>query len=455
MQQVNRPPELAALAFEDVSFSYHQQQEIVHQVSLTIAQGEMVGLLGPNGAGKSTVLKLASGVLSPSAGTVRIASKSIHELTRDEIARRVAVVPQEFSVQFAYTVQQIVDLGRMPHRGAWGIARGGDREAVISALQATDTEGLADRIFNELSGGERQRVLLALALAQQTDIMLLDEPTAHLDIKHQIELLALLQRMNRERGITVVAALHDLNLAARYFGRLVLFRREVVADGPPGHVLNGRLLSDVYETPVQVGILRGEEHLSILPPGALRVPVSIRPSASLTYPTAHIIAGGGSGELLMRALADASIAFTAGPLNVGDSDCVLAERLASHCIVEPPYAPVSPEGIAALRDRLSSAAAIVVCAMPVGHGNVAILEAALDASRSGQPVLLLEPALSAAHDPDAACADQQCTAKLSEIIASRDFSGSGVALYADLVAAGAKVVASDAEVLACLSAIGT
>src|SRR5262249_37486503 len=142
-----------------------------------------------------------------------------------------------------------------------------DRAAVEEALAATATDGLADRVFNELSGGERQRAIIALALAQQPSMLLLDEPTTHLDIKHQVEVLALARRLNTEHGLTVIAALHDLTLAARFFSRLVLFKREVVRDGPPVQVLDATLLARVYETPVHIGILRGEEYLSILPLG--------------------------------------------------------------------------------------------------------------------------------------------------------------------------------------------
>src|SRR5262249_13042830 len=161
-------------------------------------------------------------------------------------------VPQDFSAQFAYTVRQIVALGRMPYRGILGVERDCDRRAVEEALVATGVVNLAERVFNELSGGERQRVLVALAIGQRRPSVLLDEPTAHLDIKHQIEVLELLRRLNRMRGLTVLAALHDLNLAARYFPRLILFRNAVVAEGAPARVLDGALLSRVYETPVQV-----------------------------------------------------------------------------------------------------------------------------------------------------------------------------------------------------------
>ncbi|MGZ3716540.1 MAG: ABC transporter ATP-binding protein, partial [Ktedonobacterales bacterium] len=218
-----------ALALDGVSFAYRGggANPVVRDVTLHVAAGEMVGLLGPNGAGKSTLLRLATGLLKPATGSIRIQGDDVHALSREQIARRIAVVPQDFSVQFAYTVRQIVELGRMPHLGAWGTLTAADRRSVEHALATTNMLALADHVFQELSGGERQRVLLALALAQDAPIVLLDEPTAHLDIKHQIEALELLRRLNAERGLTVIAILHDLNLAARYFDRLALLQRTI------------------------------------------------------------------------------------------------------------------------------------------------------------------------------------------------------------------------------------
>lgn len=254
-----------ALALEHVSFGYTAGASILRDVTLRVRQGECVGLLGPNGAGKSTLLRLASGVLRAGSGHVLLVGDEVRALARDEVARRVAVVPQDFAVQFAYTVRQLVELGRTSHAGSWGFLRTEDHRAVVRALEATELESLAERVFNELSGGERQRVLVAMALAQASPMVLLDEPTAHLDIRHQIEVLELLRRLNHQRGLTVIAALHDLNLAARYFPRLVLFRNEIIADGPPEAVLDAALLSRVYETPVRVGTLPGEAYLSVLP----------------------------------------------------------------------------------------------------------------------------------------------------------------------------------------------
>src|SRR5258707_7443491 len=154
----------------------------------------MVGLLGPNGAGKSTVLRLASGILRPSSGEISLGNADLRALARNEVARRVAVVPQEFSVQFAYTVRQIVELGRMPHMGTWGISSATDRQAIAEALAATETADMADRVFNELSGGERQRVLIALAGGQGAALFFLDEPNPPPGIQHHSQGVELMRR---------------------------------------------------------------------------------------------------------------------------------------------------------------------------------------------------------------------------------------------------------------------
>ncbi len=450
-----------ALALDGVSFAYRgSANPVVHDITLRVAAGEMMGLIGPNGAGKSTLLRLICGLLKPATGSVHIQGDDVRTLAREEIARRIAVVPQDFSVQFAYTVRQIVELGRMPHLGAWGTLTAADRRSVEHALATTNTLALADHVFNELSGGERQRVLLALALAQDAAIVLLDEPTAHLDIKHQIESLDLLRRLNAERGLTVIAILHDLNLAARYFDRLALLQHTLVADGPPAHVLDAALLSRVYETNVQVGILRGEEHLSVLPPGqstavtAAQMPDHDTDTAGPPV-AVHVIAGGGSGEIVMRTLADARLPFTAGPLNVGDSDHLLAQRLALHAITEPPYAPVSPQSVAAASERIAAAGAVVVCPMPLGAGNIALLEMTLAACRAGTFVVLLEPARAldptGRRNPTGGAVGasehvEERDAAALAAVAQRDFTGRGVDLYSALAEAGGHWAASPAEV---------
>ncbi|GER85963.1 hypothetical protein KDW_01250 [Dictyobacter vulcani] len=258
------------LEMQGISFGY-KRHDLLYDVSVTVASGEMIGLLGPNGSGKTTLLRLLSGVLQPRQGQILLQGRTLTQWGRRQAAQRIAVVPQELHMPFAYTVEQMVSLGRTPFASSFfGSRQEHDTTIIQDAMQAAGVSALSERIFNELSGGERQRVTVAMALAQQPGLLLLDEPTSHLDIKYQIELLELVQQLNHERGMTIIAAMHDLNLAARYFPRLLLFQRGIVADGSPAEILEPGLLSRVYGIQVQVGILRGAEHLSVLPRHKLR-----------------------------------------------------------------------------------------------------------------------------------------------------------------------------------------
>ncbi|GAC1564705.1 MAG: ABC transporter ATP-binding protein [Ktedonobacteraceae bacterium] len=429
------------LDMQGVTFGY-DRQPLLYDVHFQVRAGEMVGLLGPNGSGKTTLLRLVSGVLRPQQGTVALDGRDARAWGRREIARRVAVVPQEMHVPFAFSVEELVSLGRAPYQHLLSSNTKEDQRIVQNALQAADIEALAGRIFNELSGGERQRVIVAMALAQRPALLLLDEPTAHLDIKYQIELLELVQRLNRETGVTVIAAMHDLNLAARYFARLVLFQRGIVADATPAEVLEPHLLQRVYGISVQVGILRGAEHISILPPrndGAADV------EQEDAQPRVHVMAGGGSGELLMRALADAHISFSAGALNIGDSDHTLALRLAHTVITEQPYAPISPAVLEQVRARLRQVAVLILCPVPVGPGNLPLLQEAVEVTRPGITTLLLAP-----ESPEAATEMTGEDALLHQTgIAARDYTeGEGVNSARTLLQLGARVVSTVGEAVA-------
>lgn len=228
--------------------------EAIRGISVDIARGEFVSLIGPNGSGKTTLLRLLSGSLSPDRGTVEIFGRDARAMRRREAARKVAVVPQETSVAFAFTVEEIVLMGRFPHLGAYGFEGEHDLELAREAMKLTETLKFAGRSIQDLSGGERQRVIIARALAQEADVLLLDEPTAFLDIRHQVEVSRLVGNLKKEKGLTVVAASHDLNLAASFCDRLVLLKEgEVFAEGPPEEVIDESILGEAYETEVFVG----------------------------------------------------------------------------------------------------------------------------------------------------------------------------------------------------------
>lgn len=237
----------------------------IRDVSLQIHRGEMVGIIGPNGSGKSTLLRLLSAVLRPWSGRVAIEGRPIESYAPRELSRRVGVVPQETHIDFPFTVTEVVLFGRTPHLGALAFESAHDLAIARQAMERTDVAHLAARRVTELSGGERQRVILARALAQEPSILLLDEPSAFLDIRHQVEIYDLLRDLQNE-GMTVVTVLHDLNLAGLYCDRLVLLAEGSVAcSGEPAEVLTYATLTEVYGTEVYVVMNDITRRLNVLP----------------------------------------------------------------------------------------------------------------------------------------------------------------------------------------------
>ena len=216
---------------------------------MSISSGEFVAIIGPNGAGKSTILKILAGLIRRYSGSAEFQGEPLLRFSPADLSKRIAFVPQETHMVFPFTVGEIVMMGRLPHRSLTHFFDT-PRDAAWSehAMGLTDTTTLRKRTFNELSGGERQRVVLASALAQDPEILLLDEPTSHLDLKHQMEFYDILERLNAERRMTVVTVTHDINLAARYASRVVAVRKgKVVAEGSPEKVFTPQLLYDVFE----------------------------------------------------------------------------------------------------------------------------------------------------------------------------------------------------------------
>jgi iron complex transport system ATP-binding protein len=249
----------------DISFSYGTAR-VLDAVSLEVARGTIVGLLGPNGSGKTTLLRILSGILPPLSGRVLIDGQPLEHLSRRELARRIAVVPQETHSTFDFSVLDMVLMGRYPHLGPLELEGAADLEIAREALAATGTAGLERRAFATLSGGEKQRVVIAGALAQASQTLLLDEPTAALDLGYQFEIAALLRRLNAERGTTMIVSTHDLNLAAALCDRVALLKGgEVLAQGGTRETVtaeNIRLLYDV-DADVQFHVRAG--HLTVVP----------------------------------------------------------------------------------------------------------------------------------------------------------------------------------------------
>jgi iron complex transport system ATP-binding protein len=263
---------MIGLKLRGVSFSYSNGR-ILDDVNLIIQPGEMVALLGPNGSGKTTLIKLASGILKPAQGEIWLDGSRLDNLSRRAVARKLAIVPQHFNLSFAFTAEEVVALGRIPFLGTLSTEKEVDHTAVNESFELAGISHLRRRRFDELSGGERQKVVLAMALAQQPELLLLDEPTLHLDIAQQVEILELVRRLNRERKVTVLAAVHDLNLAALYFDRIVMLHRgALAADGTPAAVLTQDRIKEVFSASVQVQThpLTGTPQIIVLPQNTQR-----------------------------------------------------------------------------------------------------------------------------------------------------------------------------------------
>ena len=253
------------LRAESVSFGYDGAFSLC-DATVAIHAGSLTGLLGPNGCGKTTLLKLLCGVLRPHGGLVTLGGRPLASMSHRDLARRIAVVPQETHPAFEYNVLEMVLMGRHPHLGPFELEGPADTNIARESLAVTGTAHLADRNYMTLSGGEKQRVIIASALAQATELLLLDEPTASLDLGYQLEIAALLGRLNRERHVTMVLATHDLNLAASVCDRLVVMRDgRVLAQGETNDVLSAAMVRQLYNVEADVQFHARAGHLTVVP----------------------------------------------------------------------------------------------------------------------------------------------------------------------------------------------
>ena len=263
------------LSAKQLSYSYRQgppkgghyaSDFALRDISVSVAPGSLTGLLGPNGCGKTTLLKLLSGVLKPELGSVRLGDREMRLLSPRAVAQQIAVVPQETHPAFDFTVMEMVLMGRHPHLGAFQLEGPTDLAIARESLIATGTAHLAGRAYMTLSGGEKQRVVIASALAQKPKVLLLDEPTASLDLGYQLEIAALLKQLNRERGVTMVLATHDLNLAASVCDTLVLVREgRVLLQGPTNDVLTSTTVQQLYGVIADVTFHERAGHMTVIP----------------------------------------------------------------------------------------------------------------------------------------------------------------------------------------------
>ena len=243
---------MSHVRLKKIGFRYDETR-VLGNISFDVHRGEFFGIIGPNGSGKTTLLRIIDKILTPCEGSVGIGGTDLHKIKRADLAKIVGVVSQDFPPLFPFTVHEIVMMGRSPHLGKLRFEGKEELAIVEQVMEMTDIHSLAGRPFGELSGGEMQRVLIARALAQRPEIILLDESTAHLDIKHQIDFFNLMRNLNKVEGLTVIAVTHDINLSSLYCDRILLLSRGTVySTGTPGEVITESSIEEVYDTKVLV-----------------------------------------------------------------------------------------------------------------------------------------------------------------------------------------------------------
>lgn len=351
---------------------------VVDGVSCTVQSGELLGIIGPNGSGKTTLLRTMAGLLSPVSGDVYLNGAPVRSTPLTARARAIAYLPQRGEHGHWFTALEAVLMGRYPHLGRFQVEGRRDREIALDAMARTETQRFAARKLGEISGGEFQRVLLARTLAQTPRILLLDEPTASLDLKHQLTMMAVVQA-EVTNGVAAVAVMHDLSLAARFCDRLLLLKSgRVVADGKPGDVLTAQHLRDAFEVDAVVVTdpLTGRPRVVLVGPA-----VDGRSGRTRDGFRVHLICGAGSGRFLMQTLASAGHTVSASVLGDGDIDREAADQLGLEYVPSPPFSPISAESHARHVGLVRRADCVLVCDMPVGVNNLANLEAAAEARR--------------------------------------------------------------------------
>jgi iron complex transport system ATP-binding protein len=346
---------------------------------MTLSRGQFVGLVGPNGSGKSTVIRALSRVLPPIRGQVLLDSVDIYRMTARDLARRLAVVAQDNTVGFDFLVRDVVMMGRAPHLSRFGLEHPRDVSVAEECMELTHTSAFADRTITSLSGGERQRCMIARALAQEPEVLMLDEPTAHLDINHQIEILDLARKLTAQRGLATLVVLHDLNLASQYCDLLALIADgRVIAGGTPREVVTEENIRAAYHAEVQVRIHPSTDrpYVTLLS----RLPIS----------AIHLVCGAGTGIPLLRRLRQLGFPVSVGVVNVADSDQVEAEALDLPRVEEAPFSPIGEEAYRRNADMARASDVVIVTGIPFGRGNLRNLESAVKARGVGRRVLIVD-----------------------------------------------------------------
>ncbi len=376
--------EKSDLILKNIDFSY-DGLSVIQDVSFMVRPGEILGIIGPNGSGKTTLLNIICGVLKPNSGDIFIQDKNVKEIPRKELYQILAIVPQDSITSFNYTVLDIVLMGRTPYLKGSFWEREIDYEVAINSIKDIGIYNLKDKYVSQLSGGERQKVTIAQALSQQPRILLLDEPTTHLDINSKLEIMNLITRLNKEQKITVITIFHDINLAASFCPRiLILSKGRISAMGNAEDVLTSQNLEGAYNIPVVVkkNPITNRIYTTPINRGFLKTKLAKR--------RLHLICGGGSGSLIMSNLKVDGFLVSCGVLNVMDTDYETAEALEIPVVSEAPFSQISDNTYKENIEMIKSSEIVVLANVEFGYGNLSNLKAIEQALDIGKKVMILQ-----------------------------------------------------------------
>ena len=347
---------------------------LIHGIEIGVKRGEIVTLVGPNGSGKSTILKTITSQLERISGQALLSGKDLREYSRKELAEQMAVVLTGRLQTELMTCRDVAAMGRYPYTGRLGILSEQDERKVDEALAQVHAEHLAERSFDAVSDGERQRILLARAICQEPEIIVLDEPTSFLDIRHKLELLSILHRMAREQKITVVMSLHEVDLAMKISDRILCVRgEEIFACGTPEEVLSDEVIRELYDLDPASGTfdaLTGSVELPVAGgSGAWRPEGSGVPPCAVVFPEVLVISSGGTGIPVYRRLQREGMPFAAGILYRNDLDYRTARHLAVEVVEEKPFEEIGDAAFGRAMELVRSCSAVINAGVTIGSCN--------------------------------------------------------------------------------------
>ena len=416
-----------AIELNKLSFRYHKNSRpVLDSIDLKINTGEFTALLGPNGAGKTTLFNIISGILPCSQNHIAIFGRDLNSLKAFERAGLIGIVPQDSASNFNFTNLEIVLMGRSSRSAYFENSRE-DVDYALEAMRMTGTEHLADCGFMEISGGEKQRVIIAQVIAQDTRILLLDEPTSSLDINYQIEIMQLVSKIGKEKNLTIVGVFHDMNLAAQYAERMVLLKDgRVYKDGKPEKVLTSDVIHDVYSAHVLVEKNPFTNKMYITPFHPVK---KLSDGTCSHWKKVHVIAGGGAGAYLIHILHSEGHTVSTCILSSIDTDSKMAMQLNIPVVHEEPFVEISEENKKKNLELVENSDVIIVSRVPIGTGNLFNLWLVETALQQDKKVYFID----------------------GEHFAERDFTGGEAsAFYRKMIGAGALSVKNEEEAVLLL-----